>query len=140
MAALPRHAGNDGVDRARRRRMRSVAVGVGVTVVVAAVLVDRETEPDYAAVCVDPDTQERVDDDQCRTEHHSGVGTAFAWYYLGRASRVPAIGSAVAGGTYDGTHLSGQVQRGGLPAKGGSTVHSSTVRGGFGGSSHGFGS
>jgi len=140
MADLPRHAGADGVARARRRRMRSVAVGVGVTVVVAAVLVDRETEPDYAAVCVDPDTQARVDDDQCRGEHHSGVGTAFAWYYLGRASRVPAIGSAVSGGTYNGSGLSGTVQRGGLPAKGGSTVHSSTVRGGFGGSSHGFGS
>ena len=140
MADLPRHAGADGVARARRRRMRSVAVGVGVTVVVAAVLVDRETEPDYAAVCVDPDTQARVDDDQCRDEHHSGVGTAFAWYYLGRASRVPGIGSAVSGGTYNGSGLSGSVQRGGLPSKGGSTVHSSTVRGGFGGSSHGFGS
>lgn len=140
MDDLPRHAADDGVDRARRRRrMRSVAVGVGVTVVVAAVLVDRETEPDYAAVCVDPDTQERVDDDQCR-EHHSGVGSAFAWYYLGRASRVPAVGAAVTGGTYNGSGLSGRVQRGGLPAQGGSTVHSSTVRGGFGGSSHGFGS
>jgi hypothetical protein len=140
MADLPRHAGDAGDARARQRRMRSVAVGVGLTAVVAAVLVDRETEPDYAAVCVNPDTQERVDDDQCRDESHLGGGSAFAWYFLGRASRVPALGSTVTGGTYQGSGLSGRVQRGGLPAEGGSTVRSSTVRGGFGGSSHGFGS
>jgi hypothetical protein len=120
--------------------MRSVAVGVGLTAVVAAVLVDRETEPDYAAVCVDPDTQQRVDDDECRDGGHHVGGSAFAWYFLGRASRVPAIGTTVTGGTFNGGGLSGRVQRGGLPAEGGSSVKSSTVRGGFGGSSHGFGS
>lgn len=140
MADLPRHAWDAGQARARRRRMRSVAVGVGLTAVVAAVLVDRETEPDYAAVCVDPDTQQRVDDDDCRGEHVHGGGSAFAWYFLGRASRVPAIGTTVTGGTFNGSSLSGRVQRGGLPAEGGSTVKSSTVRGGFGGSFHGVGS
>jgi hypothetical protein len=140
MADLPRRSAAAGEAQQRRRRMRSVAVGVGLTAVVAAVLVDRETEPDYAAVCVDPDTQERVDDDQCRRESHLGGGSAFAWYFLGRASRVPAIGAPVSGGTFNGTGLSGRVQRGGLPAEGGSSVKSSTVRGGFGGSFHGVGS
>lgn len=65
----------------------------------------------------------------------NGVGTGFFWYYLGASSRVPAIGQTTSGGTFTGS----TVQRGGLPTTGGSTVRSSTTKGGFGGSSRGFG-
>ena len=79
-------------------------------------------------------------DDQCDDDaDYNGGGTGFFWYYLGARSLVPGIGSTVSGGTYRGSTLNGSVQRGGLPTTGGSTVRSSTTKGGFGGSSRGFG-
>lgn len=124
-----------------RRRMRSASVAIGVTVVMAAGLTGcSTTSADYAAVCVNPQTQERVDDDQCHDDHdYNGVGSGFFWYYLGASSRVPAVGHSVSGGGWSNPHT-GTIQRGGLPKTGGSTVKSSTVKGGFGGSSHGFSS
>ena len=122
------------------RRMRSASISLGITAVMASSLTGCATSADYAAVCVDPDTQERVDDDQCDDDSdYNGVGTGFFWYYLGASSRVPAIGQGATGGTYRGSTLNGTVQRGGLPSTGGSTVRSSTTKGGFGGSSRGFG-
>ncbi|WP_295661082.1 hypothetical protein [uncultured Nocardioides sp.] len=122
-----------------RRRMRSTGVSLGVTAIMAAGLSGCASSPDYAAVCVDPDTDERVDDDQCDDDRAagSGVGGAFLWYYLGASSRVPALGSRVAGGTFNGSGLNGTVQRGGLPEAGGSSVRSTTRTGGFGGTSRG---
>jgi len=122
------------------RRMRSASISLGITAVMASSLTGCATSADYAAVCVDPDTQERVADDQCDDDSdYNGVGTGFFWYYLGASSRVPAIGQGATGGTYRGSTLNGTVQRGGLPSTGGSTVRSSTTKGGFGGSSRGFG-
>ena len=122
------------------RRMRSASISLGITAVMASSLTGCATSADYAAVCVDPDTQERVADDQCDDDSdYNGVGTGFFWYYLGASSRVPAIGQSATGGTYRGSTLNGTVQRGGLPSTGGSTVRSSTTKGGFGGSSRGFG-
>jgi hypothetical protein len=123
-----------------RRRMRSASISLGITAVMASSLTGCATSADYAAVCVDPTTEQRVDDDQCDDDaDYDGVGTGFFWYYLGARSVVPAIGSTVRGGTYRGSTLTGSVQRGGLPTTGGSTVRSSTIKGGFGGSSRGFG-
>jgi hypothetical protein len=125
-----------------RRRMRSSTVTLGVTAVVAAGLTGCASSADYAAVCVNPDTNERVDDDQCDDDggSSSGAGTAFLWYYLAASRVVPAIGAPVNGGTFSRSGLNGTVQRGGLPEKGGSTVKSTTTKGGFGGSSRGFSS
>lgn len=125
-----------------RRRMRSTGVSLGVTVLMAAGLSGCAAAPDYAAVCVDPDTQDRVSDDQCddSSTGGAGVGTAFLWYYLGASSRVPAVGSGVSGGTFNGSGLTGTVQRGGLPTTGGSSVKSTTRSGGFGGTSRGISS
>ena len=123
-----------------RRRMRSSSVAIGITAVMAANLTGCSSSADYAAVCVDPETQERVDDDECDDDSdYNGVGSGFFWYYLGASSRVPAIGQTATGGTWRGSTLNGSVQRGGLPTTGGSTVRSSTTKGGFGGSSRGFG-
>jgi hypothetical protein len=121
--------------------MRSSSIMLGITTVMAANLTGcSSSSADYAAVCVDPDTQERVDDDQCDddSDYHGG-GAGFFWYYLGASSRVPAVGQTATGGTWRGSTLNGTVQRGGLPTTGGDTVKSSTTRGGFGGSSRGFG-
>lgn len=123
-----------------RRRMRSTSISLGITAVMASSLTGCASSADYAAVCVNPDTQERVADDQCDDDSdYNGVGTGFFWYYLGASSRIPAIGSTTSGGTFRGSTLNGSVQRGGLPTVGGSTVRSSTIKGGFGGSSRGFG-
>ena len=124
-----------------RRRMRSSSIALGITAVMASSLTGCATSADYAAVCVDPDTQERVGDGQCVGDDsdYDGVGTGFYWYYLGASSRVPAVGQTTSGGTFRGSTLNGTVQRGGLPTTGGSTVKSSTTKGGFGGSSRGFG-
>lgn len=130
MTALP--------NRSVRRRMRSGSVMLGVTAVMAASLSGCASNPDYAAVCVDPETEERVEDSQCADDgdYSSSSGTSgFFWYYLGASSRVPAIGSRASGGTFNGSSLSGKVQRGDLPRTGGSSVKSTTTKGGFGGSS-----
>jgi hypothetical protein len=121
-----------------RRRMRSTGVSLGVTAIMAAGLSGCASSPDYAAVCVDPETEERVDDDQCDDGASSGAGAAFLWYYLGASSRVPALGGRVAGGTFNGSGLNGTIQRGGLPEAGGSSVKSTTRTGGFGNSNRGF--
>jgi hypothetical protein len=120
-----------------RRRMRSASISLGITAVMASSLTGCASSADYAAVCVDPDTQERVDDDQC--DDDGGGGTGFFWYYLAARSIVPAVGQTATGGTFRGSSLNGTVQRGGLPTTGGSTVKSATTKGGFGGSSRGFG-
>lgn len=123
-----------------RRRMRSSSIALGITAVMASNLTGCASSADYAAVCVDPETKERVDDDQCDDDSdYHGAGSGFFWYYLGASSRVPAIGQTTTGGTWSGSTLNGTVQRGGLPTTGGSTVKSSTTKGGFGGSSRGFG-
>lgn len=125
---------------ARKRRMRSSSVMLGVTAVMAASLTGCASSADYAAVCVDPETQERVEDYECTDgqSDYSGVGSGFFWYYLGASSRIPPTGSLVSGGTYNGSSLSGRVDRGGLPREGGDTVKSTTKKGGFGGSGRGF--
>jgi hypothetical protein len=120
-----------------RRRMRSTSISLGITAVMASSLTGCATSADYAAVCVDPETQERVDDDQC--DDDGGGGTGFFWYYLAARSIVPAVGQTATGGTFRGSSLNGTVQRGGLPTTGGSTVKSATTKGGFGGSNRGFG-
>ena len=123
-----------------RRRMRSTSISLGITALMASSLTGCASSADYAAVCVDPDTQERVDDDQCDdASEDGGGGSGFFWYYLAARSIVPAVGQTATGGTFRGSSLNGTVQRGGLPTTGGSTVKSATTKGGFGGSSRGFG-
>jgi hypothetical protein len=124
-----------------RRRMRSTGVSLGVTVLMAAGLSGCASSPDYGAVCVNPETEQRVADGECDDASTNGagagVGSAFLWYYLGASSRVPGIGSSVTGGTFSTSRLNGTVQRGGLPTTGGSSVKSTTRTGGFGGTSRG---
>ena len=42
-----------------RRRMRSASISLGITAVMASSLTGCASSADYAAVCVDPDTEER---------------------------------------------------------------------------------
>jgi hypothetical protein len=108
-------------------------VTIGVTAVVAAALSGCSSDPDYNAVCIDEETQERVSDYQC--DDDSGT---YSWYYLGSGRRIPSVGSRVSGGST--VEPSGSVARGGQPSGGSSSdsgSSSSRDYGGFGGSDSG---
>lgn len=75
--------------------MRSVRVAIGVTAVAAAALSGCTSTPDYEAVCIDEQTYERVDDDNCDDDYNSG----YSWYYYSGGRRVPSVGSHVSGGS-----------------------------------------
>ena len=128
------------------RRMRSTTVMLGVTALAASSLSGcAASEPDYAAICTDPQTNERVDDDQCDDseeprDYTPGLG-GFFWFYMltSGANRIPAVGQAYSPrwGSYNGRGLASagnRVQRGGLPRQGASSVKSFTRSGGFGSS------
>ncbi|WP_418277106.1 tRNA-dihydrouridine synthase [Isoptericola jiangsuensis] len=118
------------------RRMRSVSVTLGVTALVAASLTGCSPEADNRAICVDPETELRVDDDLCDEDdddYHGGSsgGGGHYWYYVRAGSRAPAVGSSyvTTSGTYDSSTLRGTTAKGGVSSDGGSVS-----RGGFGGS------
>lgn len=110
------------------RRRRSVSVTLGVTALVAAGLTGCAPEVDNQAICVDPQTEERVDDDYCEDDDHHGGG--YAWYYMRAGTRAPAVGSTYAStkGTFDSSTLRGSTSTGGVDSDGGTIS-----RGGFGG-------
>jgi hypothetical protein len=118
---------------------KSTVVALGITALLAPSLsaCSSNDDVDNQAVCVDQQTQERVDDNQCADERSSGgIGSSpFLWYFLGTAvggRGFPGIGQRVpAGGTY-GTPSSGSYRRGGVPRAGGTVA-----RGGFGGGTKG---
>jgi hypothetical protein len=123
--------------------MRSQTVLLGVTALAASSLSGCVSQPEYAAICTDPQTHERVDDSRCddsdqARDYHPGLA-GFFWFYMLTSSnrRIPAIGQTYStrAGTYNGSRLvrSGTtVQRGGLPRTGGTSVKSYTRSGGFG--------
>ena len=124
--------------------MRSRTVLLGITALAASALSGCASEPEYAAICTDPQTNQRVDDDQCDDsenpdDYHGGGGAGFFWFYLATRgnSPIPGIGQRydASSGTYNGSGLvrSGtSLQRGGLPTKGAPSVGSFTRSGGFG--------
>lgn len=120
---------------------RSRAVPLALTALLAASLTgcadDDADDPDSYAICVDPQTDVRLDDDECDDDGRAHGG---AWYYFGGIRSgstyvVPRVGGTATGGTF--SEPSGTVVRGGVSAAGGSLAGgSSTVsHGGFGGSS-----
>ena len=120
-----------GKSQAGKRRMRSAGITLGLTALVAASLTgcsNDEDQPDYAAICVDPQTQERTDDGNCKDDReYHGSGAGFFWFYMATRGNafVPPIGGrrGAAGGT-------ATVKRGGLDTKGGNI--GTITRGGFG--------
>jgi hypothetical protein len=133
--------------------MRSAGITLGLTALVAATLTGCSSDDDtadYAAICVDPQTETRVDDSNCKDEReYHGSGAGFFWFYMATrsAAYVPAIGGRYykGNGTYTvprqrdertgGGTGSPTVQRGGLSKSGGDI--GTISRGGFGHSSHG---
>jgi hypothetical protein len=111
-------------------RRRSTSVSLGVAAVLAATLTGcsasaGEEEYDYAAVCADQQTQQRVADDEDCDDRGS-----YGWYYIPVGTVAPAIGQRVSGGSFDPPPSAQAVCLGGVPDDGG-TIE----RGGFGGCS-----
>ncbi|TCM51491.1 hypothetical protein [Kribbella sp. VKM Ac-2568] len=133
-----------GKSQAGKRRMRSAGITLGLTALVAASLTgcsNDEDQPDYAAICVDPQTQERTDDGNCKDDReYHGSGAGFFWFYMATRGNafVPPIGGRynTADGSYTTAGLRGAaggtatVKRGGLDTKGGNI--GTITRGGFG--------
>lgn len=124
---------------------RSKAVPLALTALLAATITGcgGEQEPDSYAICVDPQTQQRVDDDRCDDDDGTSGG-GFAWFYFGGINAGRTYGVPPIGGSYTGTggtltKPSGTTQLGGISKTGGQVFKGSpsVSRGGFGG--RGFG-
>jgi hypothetical protein len=132
-----------GTGAGTRRLRRTSALALGMTGVLASALLTGCTpngdviDADYAKVCRDNETNNRVEDVNCDSSQARGSGH-FGWYFLpmgiagSRTSRsIPGVGSSLSGGV---TSIpSTATSKSGAPSKGSSAVS----RGGFGGSAKG---
>ncbi|MCU1541276.1 MAG: putative Tat pathway signal sequence domain protein [Arthrobacter sp.] len=124
--------------RKKRSQRRTVVVGLGVTALLAgtitAMVASSQEDPDYAQVCFNDDTGERVEDTQCDNSSTEGRSSGiYAWYFYSRGASVPGLGQNRSGfPSYTRTVPSGAKAATGYSTKGGSVS-----RGGFGGSSKG---
>ncbi|MCA4132916.1 Tat pathway signal protein [Arthrobacter sp. M4] len=119
--------------RRKRSQRRTVVVGLGVTALLAgtitAIVASNEQEADYAQVCFDDQTGERVDDANCGSSEGRGSG-AYAWYFYSRGASVPAVGQNRS--SYPSATKT--VPSGAKTSTGYSTKGGTVSRGGFGGS------
>lgn len=118
-----------------RRRMRSASVKLAMTVLVAASITGcGEEEYDEQAVCVDPETQIVVDEDECDDAYddYDGYSSSggFYWFYMNAGSPRPAVGSH-----YSSSSGSYHSASGYSKSSSSYTSRGTTSRGGFGGSS-----
>ncbi|PNH80790.1 Tat pathway signal protein [Arthrobacter sp. AFG20] len=126
----------DAAARKKRSQRRTVVVGLGVTALLAgtitAIVASNEQDPDYAQVCFNEQTGERVEDTQCNSSAGRG-GALYAWYFYARGASVPGIGqNRTAYPNFTRTVPQGAKTSTGYSSKGGTVS-----RGGFGSSSKG---
>lgn len=90
---------SSGITPVFKSRKSKVAVVAGTGFLAASLLTGCSTndEAEYAAVCQDAKSQQRVSDDKC-SDGSTGGSSAFMWYFMGMNSRVPAIGAPLSGG------------------------------------------
>jgi len=124
--------------RKKRSQRRTVVVGLGVTALLAgtitAIVASNEAEADYAQVCFNDETGERVDDAQCDNSSSAGRSSAiYAWYFYSRGASVPAVGQ----NRSQYPSFTKTVPQGAKTSKGYSTKGGTVSRGGFGSSSKG---
>jgi len=120
----------------KRSQRRTVVVGLGVTALLAgtitAIVASNEQEPDYAQVCFNDETGERVEDTQCSSTAGRGGGL-YAWYFYARGASVPGVGQNRS--SYP--NFTRAVPQGAKTSTGYSTKGGTVSRGGFGSSSKG---
>lgn len=125
-------------DRKKRSQRRTAVVALGVTALLAgtitAMVASNEDDADYAQVCFNDGTGERVDDSQCGNSSTQGRGSgAYAWYFYSRGASVPGLGQNRSSyPSYTRTAPAGAKTSTGYSSKGGTVS-----RGGFGSSSKG---
>lgn len=127
---------HDAAARKKRSQRRTVVVGLGVTALLAgtitAIVASNEDEPEYAQVCFNDETGERVEDTQCNSSAGRS-GALYAWYFYSRGASVPGVGQNRSSyPSYTSTIPSGAKASTGYSTKGGTVS-----RGGFGSSSKG---
>ena len=128
--------GQDAATRKKRSQRRTVVVGLGVTALLAgtitAVVASNQDEADYAQVCFNDETGERVEDTQCNSSAGRS-GALYAWYFYSRGASVPGVGQNRSSyPSYTSNIPSGAKASTGYSTKGGTVS-----RGGFGSSSKG---
>lgn len=125
-------------DRKKRARRRTAVVALGVTALLAgtitAMVASNEDDADYAQVCFNDGTGERVDDSQCDNGSTEGRGSGvYAWYFYSRGASVPGLGqNRTSYPSYTKTAPTGAKTSTGYTSKGGTVS-----RGGFGSSAKG---
>ena len=122
---------NEAAARKKRSQRRTVVVGLGVTALLAgtitAVVASNQDDPEYAQVCFNDETGERVEDANCNSAAGRGGGL-YAWYFFARGATVPAIGqNRSTAPDYTRTVPSGAKASTGYSTQGGTVS-----RGGFG--------
>ena len=124
------------VARKKRSQRRTVVVGLGVTALLAgtitAIVASNADEADYAQVCFDEATGERVEDTQCNSSAGRGGGV-YAWYFYSRGANVPAVGQ----NRTSYPSFTRNIPEGAKASTGYSTKGGTVSRGGFGSSSKG---
>ncbi|WP_254679044.1 Tat pathway signal protein [Arthrobacter sp. 24S4-2] len=124
--------------RKKRSQRRTVVVGLGVTALLAgtitAIVASNEAEADYAQVCFNDETGERVDDTQCNNSSSAGRSSGiYAWYFYSRGASVPAVGQ----NRSQYPSFTKTAPQGAKTSTGYSTKGGTVSRGGFGSSSKG---
>lgn len=102
------------------------------------------SEADEIGVCIDPNTEQRIDDDKC-TDGSEGWesedGSVWFWYSTSSNHTAPPIGQKVTKSQgYTGAPKTNAFSRGGVPTAGSSISKSTIARGGFGSGTAGKGS
>lgn len=147
------------------RRKSSQAIAIGAVSALAIALTGCSSdeaeapENEYAQICVDEETQQRVEDKECEDTSHSHSNHSWMWlpFFLGnnRYNSIPAVGNRV-GSEYQGQRQnpsdtnknarSSTVSRDGMKdsevkkSKSSNSKKSGTTRGGFGKKGGGSGS
>lgn len=116
--------------------MRSTIGLVSSLAVVLAGCSVAPSEADEIGVCINPKTEERIEDDRCSDGSEgweSDDGSVWFWYGANSGHSAPPVGQRVSSTHgYVGTPKSSSYSRGGVP-KTGSVISKSTIaRGGFG--------
>jgi hypothetical protein len=120
----------------KRSQRRTAVVGLGVTALLAgtisAIVTSNEQEADFAQVCFNDETGERVEDTQCSSTAGRGGGL-YAWYFYARGATVPAVGQ----NRLNYPNYTSNIPSGAKASTGYSTKGGTVSRGGFGSSSKG---